>query len=280
MTDAADAWTGRFPLPAPIWWLERCRVAWHGRRDARHVPSARPEGTPRYVAGLCAAAERGHRAVGDRLHREVAPVDQAIAHAVVRLRQFRREPTVVPAAPKPPAPPDDPPKPVAAVPLWVVDARQVARAQRELDERKRDRNRAEQDLARLLVRRFHTLESARHVAGQHTSRYEVLLSIYRSAWDRAGRRGPLRGNRPAPQRPASWIAPRVTPQAWLEGDLPIPAPEIDVELLETYRWALRDFDLRLLDTPVRDAPVSPTPAAPVTAAPTTAAPTTVSEEQA
>ncbi|MGH3670917.1 MAG: hypothetical protein ACRDSH_09805, partial [Pseudonocardiaceae bacterium] len=86
---------GTAPTPRPIRVLERWRVAWHGRRDARQ-PSAGPDQPSPYLESLRAHAEIGQRAVQEWLHGKIDPIDREAIQVLILLEQHQRNPLFPP----------------------------------------------------------------------------------------------------------------------------------------------------------------------------------------
>lgn len=238
---------GNPPTPRPIRLVERWRVSWHGRRDAKRRSGSddtdssgdsddRGAAWP-YLDSLRAEAEAGQKAVGIWLHQQVVPVDREAVRLLTLLDQYRREPMDPPTATLTRVPPDEAdPRPAFRIPAWVVEARQAAEEQRAYQRRIREQNVAEQQLGQLGSIRHHLIETARSAATAHLSRLEQLAGLYNAALHR---RYPRR-SQPAPVR----TPPPVTPESWVHGDLPLLALEVDNQLAESYRWFLKEFATR------------------------------------
>ena len=88
---------GNPPTPRLIRLIERWRVTWHGRRDARRRSAdCNSAGTVPYLDSLRAQAEAGQQAVGTWLHQQVVPVDREAVRLLTVLEQYRREPAEPP----------------------------------------------------------------------------------------------------------------------------------------------------------------------------------------
>ncbi|MGH4025458.1 MAG: hypothetical protein ACRDRV_12865 [Pseudonocardiaceae bacterium] len=244
---------GNPPTPRPIRLVERWRVSWHGRRDAKRRSGSdsndnndnndgsgdRGDRAPvrPYLDSLRAEAEAGQKAVGIWLHQQVVPVDREAVRLLTLLDQHRREPMDPPTTTLTRVPPDETdPRPAFRIPAWVVEARQAAEEQRAYQRRIREQNDAEQQLGQLGSIRHHLIETARSAAAAHLSRFEQLVALYHAALHRRYPRQP----QPEPAR----TPPPVTPESWIHGDLPLLALEVDNQLAESYRWFLKEFATR------------------------------------
>lgn len=232
------------PAPRPIRLIERWRVSWHGRRDARlgtadQSPDA--EQSAPYLNTLRAEAAAGQQAVSSWLHQKVVPVDREAVRLLTVLEQFRRDPVTRPTATLTGVPPDgSDPRPAFRIPSWVVEARQAAEAQRAYQRRISEQHAAEQQLGQLGSMRHHLIETARAAATAHLSRYEQLVGLYRAA---------LHRRYPDRARPADRTPPAVNPESWVHGDLPLLALDVDSEPARSYRWFLKEFATRTSATP-------------------------------
>lgn len=235
---------GEPPTPAPMRLLDRWRVSWHGRRDATKLPMS-PAVVRPYLETLRADAEAGQRAVTGWLHERLVAVDREAVLVLTLLDQHRRNPPVEPSHAQKAtlysaqnstaeAPVD--PRPAFRIPDWVVEARKIAAAQRDYDERIKERNIAEQRLGQLGSTRHHLIGAARAAAHAHLARYDQLVGLYAAALLR--------------RRPNDGLAesgcpsPTVHAESWVHGDLPLLALEVDSELSESYRWFLKEFETR------------------------------------
>ncbi len=227
---------GETPTPRPIRAVERWRVAWHGRRDAK--TSYPDEDQPRpYLESLRAQAEAGQRAVSGWLHDKIVPVDREAVQVLILLEQHRRDPVIAPETiPTRPSADDADPRPMTRTPSWLREAREAAAAQQAFERRVRERNEAEQRLGELGSTRHHLIEIARAAAHAHVSRYHQLVALYDAA---------LLRRQPDQHRTGT---PPVSTEPWLHGDLPLLA--LDVE--ESYRWFLKEFETR---TSARQRPI-------------------------
>ncbi|HEX2301806.1 MAG TPA: hypothetical protein VHH34_25430 [Pseudonocardiaceae bacterium] len=229
---------GNPPTPRPIRLVERWRVSWHGRRDAKkRSGDCDGVGPAPYLNSLRAQAETGQQAVGTWLHQQVVPVDREAVRLLTLLDQYRREPVDPPTATLTRVPPDEAdPRPAFRIPAWVVEARQAAELHRAYQRRIQEQKKAEQQLGQLGSIRHHLIETARCAAAAHLSRFEQLVGLYNAALNRRYPRRP----QPGPPR----TAPPVTPESWMHGDLPLLALEVDNQLAENYRWFLKEFATR------------------------------------
>lgn len=225
---------GQAPTPGPIRLRDRYRVARHGRRDARRGLSAQPDAPQPYLVSLRADAEAGQRAVTAWLHDKITPVDHEAVQLLTVLEQYRRRPASPPATPARKSAADAHPQPASSIPGWVLDARAAAAEQRAFERRLCERDAAEQALSQLGSRRRHLVEVARSAARAHTCRYEQLAALYYAVLLRHG----ANRNRAGEGCPV----PSVRSEAWVDGDLPLLALEIDTDLAERYRWVLRQFE--------------------------------------
>lgn len=219
---------GTVPAPQPIRAVERWRVAWHGRRDAKHPP-ADPDQPQPFLESLRAEADIGQRAVNEWLHSKIDPIDRETVQVLILLDQHRRDPMLEPPdSPTEPAVDDDADQqPLFNIPPRVLRARETAAARNAYRQWVRETEQAEQRLGQLGSARHHVIEVARAAARAHVARYEQLVGLYSTA---LLRRDPDR------QR----AQPAISPEPWLHGDMPLLALEIDGALAENYRWRLRD----------------------------------------
>lgn len=219
------------PAPQPIRVVERWRVAWHGRRDAKHAP-AQPHQPQPYLQSLRAEAEIGQRAVNEWLHSKIDPIDREAVQVLILLDQHRRNPM--------PEPPENPPnaavddaaaaQPLFNIPPRVLKAREAAAARKAYRQWVREQEQAEQRLGQLGSTRHHLIEVARAAARSHIARYEQLVGLYRTALLRHGA-----------QRQRDQSQPAMSVEPWLHSDLPLLALEIDGTSVDQYRWRLKDF---------------------------------------
>ncbi len=239
---------GAAPTPQPIRAMERWRVAWHGRRDAKHPPSDADQPPP-YLESLRAHAEIGQRAVNRWLHDKIDPIDGEAVKVLVLLDQHRRDPAIQPEATSPkPAADDADPQPLSRIPPRVLKARESAAAQKAYQRWVHEQKEAEQRLGQLGSSRHHLIEVARAAANAHIARYQHLVGLYHTALLRRD-----------PDRHRTGPPPAVRTEPWLHGDLPLLALEIDGRLAEDYRWRLKDFASRTsaVTLPVRDVTSNP-----------------------
>lgn len=218
------------PAPRPVRVTERWRVAWHGRRDAKH-PSAGPDQPQPYLESLRAQADIGQRSVHEWLHGKIDPIDREAVQILILLDQHRRDPVLEPEAPPTkPTVDDADPQPLSSIPPRVLKARETAAAHKAYQRWLREQEQAEQRLGQLGSTRHHLIEVARAAAGAHVARYAQLAGIYRTALLRRD-----------PDRQRADLRPAVSAEPWLHTDLPLLALEIDGARAEIYRWRLRDF---------------------------------------
>jgi hypothetical protein len=227
---------GEPPAPSPIRLWDRWRVAWHGRRDAKLRPVGSDLPRP-YLDSLRAEAEAAQRTVSAWLHNKIVPVDVEAVRLLTLLEQYRRNPMPRPAPAVTKPPPDNPdPRPLLRIPPWLVEARQNAAAQQAYERHIKEQNLAEQRLGQLGSIRHHLIEVARAVAGAHFAHYEELVGLYGAA---LLRHYPNRTLAEARRRP-----PPIESEAWVHGDMPLLALDVDNELSESYRWFLKEFATR------------------------------------
>lgn len=233
---------GTVPAPRPIRVLERWRVAWHGRRDARR-PAAGPGQPSPYLESLRAHAEIGQRAVKEWLHGKIDPIDREAIQVLILLEQHQRNPVLPPDMPPseeavPAAENADRP-PLSSIPLGVRKARDTAAAHKAHRRWVLEQEEAERRLGQLGSARHHLIEGARAVASAHAARYHHLAGIYHTAILRRGgeqlRIGP---------------PPAFNTESWLQGDLPLLSLEIDGRITGKYRWCLKDFAGRTSAVPL------------------------------
>jgi hypothetical protein len=239
---------GAAPSPQPVRMMERWRVAWHGRRDAKHPP-ADPDQPQPYLESLRAHAESGQRAVNEWLHAKIDPVDREAVQVLILLDQHRRDPAVPPEMlPAKPAGDDADPQPLSKISPQVLKAREAAAAQKMYRRWVLEQEEAEQRLGQLGSSRHHLIEVARAAANAYVARYHQLVGLYRTAFARRD-----------PGRYPIGPPPEVSTESWLHGDMPLLALEIDGTLADKYRWRLKDFASRTsaATLPVRD--VTPNP---------------------
>lgn len=230
---AVRAIDGAAPTPQPIRVVERWRVAWHGRRDARRPP-CEPEQPRPYLESLRAHAELGQRSVSEWLHGTIDPIDREVVQVLILLDQHRRDPMIAPDATTPKAGADEvDPQPVSSIAPRVVKAREAAAAQQAYQRWLREQENAEQRLGELGCIRHHLIEGARAAAHAHVARYQHVVALYNAALSRRD-----------PDRHQIAAAPAVRPEAWMDSDLPLICLEIDGALAEKYRWRLKDFASR------------------------------------
>lgn len=231
---------GEAPTPQPIRALDRWRVAWHGRRDAKTLSA--DEDLPRpYLESLRADAEAGQRAVSAWLHDKIVPIDREAVQVLILLDQHHRDPAIPPeTAPTRSVADDTDPQPMSRVPSWLREAREAAAAQKAFERRVRERNEAEQRLGELGSTRHHLIEIARVAALAHVARYGRLVALYDAA---------LRRRQPDRQLTGT---PPVSMESWLHGDMPLLALEVDREFAQSYRWFLKEFETR---TSARQRPI-------------------------
>lgn len=236
------------PAPGPIRALERWRVAWHGHRDAKVMTVGEDLSRP-YLEALRAEAERGQRAVSGWLHDKIIPIDREAVQILILLEQHRRDPAIAPeTTPAKPAADlavdlavdDAEPRPMSRVPPWLREARESAAIQQAFERRVRERNKAEQRLGELGSTRHHLIEIARTAAFAHIAHYGYLVALYDAA---------LLRRQPDRQKT---VAPPVSMEPWLHGDMPLLALDVDGELAQSYRWFLKEFATR---TSARQRPV-------------------------
>ncbi|MGH3883056.1 MAG: hypothetical protein ACRDSI_12650 [Pseudonocardiaceae bacterium] len=231
---------GEAPAPQPIRALDRWRVAWHGRRDAKTPPAGEDLSRP-YLESLRAQAEAGQRAVSGWLHDKIVPIDREAVQVLILLEQHRRDPAIAPeTTPTRPAADDADPQPMSRVPPWLREAREAAAAQKAFERRVRERNEAEQRLGELGSIRHHLIEIARAAALAHVAHYGRLVALYDAA---------LLRRQPNQHRTAT---PPVSTESWLHGDMPLLALDVEDELAQSYRWFLKEFETR---TSARQRPI-------------------------
>ncbi len=258
--------TGAAPAPRPIRAVERWRVAWHGRRDAKRPPSesSPADQPPPYLESLRAHAEVGQRAVNQWLHAKIDPIDREAVQVLIQLDQHRRDPAMPPeATPTKPAADEADPPPLSGIPLsriplpriplprippWVLKDREAAAAQQVYQRWLREQKEAEQRLGQLGSTRHHLIELARAAANAHIARYQHLVGLYHTALFRRD-----------PDRHPTGPPPAVSTEPWLHGDMPLLALEIDGTLAGRYHWRLKDFASRTSARvlPVRDVTSNP-----------------------
>ena len=245
---------GTAPTPRPIRIVERWRVTWHGRRDARR-PSAGPEQSSPYLESLRAHAEIGQRAVQEWLHGKIDPIDREAIQVLILLEQHQRNPLLPPdtplleeAAPAAPVIDDADRQPLSSIPLGVRRARDAAAARKAYRRWVLEQEQAEQRLGQLGSARHHLIEGARAAAGAHVARYHHLVGLYHTAILRFG------GEQLRIAPP-----PAFTTESWLQGDLPLLSLEIDGRIAGKYRWCLKDFAGRTSAVPLPVGDVTPNP---------------------
>jgi hypothetical protein len=239
---------GAAPAPRPIRAVERWRVAWHGRRDAKRLPADADQSQP-YLESLRAQAEISQRAVNGWLHGKIDPIDREAVQVLILLDQHRRDPAIPPdATPTTPTADDADPQPLSGIPPRVLKAREAAAAQKAYQRWVREQKEAEQRLGQLGSTRHHLIEVGRAAANAHVARYQHLVGLYHTAL--------LRHD---PDRHRAGPPPAVGTEPWLHGDMPLLALEIDGSLAEDYRWHLKEFASRTsaVPRPIRD--VTPNP---------------------
>lgn len=249
---------GTAPTPRPTRALERWRVVWHGRRDARRPPAGPDQPSP-YLESLRAHAEIGQRAVEEWLHAKIDPIDREAIQVLILLEQHQRNPLLPPdtppsedAAPAAPAArpggEDADRPPLSSIPPGVRKAREAAAAHKAYRRWVLEQEEAEQRLGQLGSARHHLIEGARAAAGAHVARYHHLAGLYHTAILRFGGEQLRIGPHPA-----------FTTESWLQGDLPLLSLEIDGRITEKYRWRLKDFAGRTSAVPIPLGDVTPNP---------------------
>jgi hypothetical protein len=194
---------GTVPAPQPIRAVERWRVAWHGRRDAKHPP-ADPDQPQPFLESLRAEADIGQRAVNEWLHSKIDPIDRETVQVLILLDQHRRDPMLEPPdSPTKPAVDDDADQqPLFNIPPRVLRARETAAARNAYRQWVRETEQAEQRLGQLGSARHHVIEVARAAARAHVARYEQLVGLYSTA---LLRRDPDRQRAQPAMSPEPWL---------------------------------------------------------------------------
>ena len=236
------------PTPRRIRARERWRAAWHGRRDAKHLPPDADLPQP-YLESLRAQAEIGQRAVTGWLHNKIDPIDREAVQVLILLDQHRRDPVIPPeATPPKPATDDADLQPQSRIPPRVLKAREDAAAQQAYQRWVREHKEAEQRLGQLGSTRHHLIEVGRAAANAHVARYQHLVGLYHTALLRRD-----------PDRHRTGPPPAIGTEPWLHGDMPLLTLEIDGGLAEDYRWRLKDFASRTSAVPLPVCDVTPNP---------------------
>lgn len=163
-------------------WATMC-AKWAGRRDGRRRLEADQQGHRPYTRLLAARVHRGQSALDAWLHEVVEPVDRTSARLATDLvRIERRTPKLEAEITAALSEADS-----ATGVVQVKALRRLRRLQAEQTELAARTERDSGELAELLSRRRHLLETARGAAAAFEAHYRILGSIYQDAYHRRNR---------------------------------------------------------------------------------------------